>query len=221
MTSTVLVVGANRGIGLELARELKKRGHDVVATCRETSEALEALEVEVHRGVDVTDDTSVTALRKALAGRVLDGLIVNSGILRRTSLDPLDLATVREELEVNAIGPLRVVGALHDLVGDGGKVAILTSRMGSIADNSSGGMYGYRMSKAAVNAAGVSLARDLAPRRVAVALLHPGYVRTDMTAKNGNVDPDEAARMLIDRFEQLSMEKTGVFWHANGEELPW
>jgi NAD(P)-dependent dehydrogenase (short-subunit alcohol dehydrogenase family) len=221
MTSTVLVVGANRGIGLELARELKRRGFDVIATCREASEALEALDVEVHRGVDVTDDTSVTAFRKALAGRNLEGVVVNAGILRRGPLDPLDLAAVREQLEVNAIGPLRVVGALHDLVPAGGKIAILTSRMGSLADNTSGGMYGYRMSKAAVNAMGVSLARDLAPRHVAVALLHPGYVRTDMTAKSGNVDPDEAARMLVDRFEQLSREKTGVFWHANGEELPW
>ena len=221
MTSTVLVVGANRGIGLELARDLKKRGYDVIATCRDTSDALEALDVEVHRGVDVTDDVSVTAFRKAMAGRVLDGVIVNAGILRRTPLDPLDLATVREQLEVNAIGPLRVVGALNDLVKDGGKIAILTSRMGSIADNSSGGMYGYRMSKAAVNAMGVSLARDLAPRKIAVTLLHPGYVRTDMTGKNGNVDPDEAARQLVDRFEQLSMETTASFWHANGEVLPW
>lgn len=221
MTSTVLVVGANRGIGLELARDLKKRGYDVIATCRDTSDALEALDVEVHRGVDVTDDTSVIAFRKAMAGRVLDGVIVNAGILRRTPLDPLDLATVREQLEVNAIGPLRVLGAVNDLVKDGGKIAILTSRMGSIADNSSGGMYGYRMSKAAVNAMGVSLARDLAPRKIAVALLHPGYVRTDMTAKNGNVDPDEAARQLVDRFEQLAMETTASFWHANGEVLPW
>jgi NAD(P)-dependent dehydrogenase (short-subunit alcohol dehydrogenase family) len=221
MTRTVLVVGANRGIGLELARDLKKRGYDVIATCRDTSDALEALDVEVHRGVDVTDDTSVIAFRKAMAGRVLDGVIVNAGILRRTPLDPLDLATVREQLEVNAIGPLRVLGAVNDLMRDGGKIAILTSRMGSIADNTSGGMYGYRMSKAAVNAMGVSLARDLAPRKIAVALLHPGYVRTDMTAKNGNVDPDEAAGQLVDRFEQLSMETTASFWHANGEVLPW
>ena len=221
MTDTVLVIGANRGIGLELARDLKKRGYDVIASCRETSDALEALDVEVHRGVDVTDDTSVTAFRKALAGRTLAGVIINAGILRRTPLDPIDVPTVREQLEVNAIGPLRVAAALNDLVKDGGKIAILTSHMGSIADNTSGGMYGYRMSKAAVNAMGVSLARDLAPRKIAVALLHPGYVRTDMTAKNGNVDPDEAARMLVDRFEQLSMETTATFWHANGETLPW
>ncbi|MBX3250964.1 MAG: SDR family oxidoreductase [Myxococcales bacterium] len=219
--STVLVIGANRGIGLELARELKARGHEVIATCRSSSAALDALDVETHPGVDVTSDTAVTALRKALAGRALDGLIINAGILRRTALDGIDLGVVREQLEVNAIGPLRVAAALNDLLTDGGKLCVLTSRMGSIADNTSGGSYGYRMSKAAVNAMGMSLARDLAPRRIAVALLHPGYVRTEMTGNTGHVSADEAARALVDRFEALDMEHTGVFWHANGEVLPW
>ncbi len=93
--------------------------------------------------------------------------------------------------------------------------------MGSIADNGSGGSYGYRMSKAAVNAAGMSLARDLQGRQIAVALLHPGYVKTDMTGHSGHVTPEEAASMLLDRVDDLDMEHTGVFWHANGEELPW
>jgi NAD(P)-dependent dehydrogenase (short-subunit alcohol dehydrogenase family) len=93
--------------------------------------------------------------------------------------------------------------------------------MGSIDDNNSGGMYGYRMSKAAVNIAGVSLARDLAPRGIAVALLHPGFVRTEMTGGRGNVDPPEAARGLIARIDELTLETSGGFWHASGKRLPW
>jgi NAD(P)-dependent dehydrogenase (short-subunit alcohol dehydrogenase family) len=93
--------------------------------------------------------------------------------------------------------------------------------MGSIADNSSGGYYGYRMSKAALNAAGMSLAQDLRPRGIAVALLHPGYVRTDMTGRHGSVSAEDAARMLLERIDDLNLQTSGGFWHANGERLPW
>lgn len=93
--------------------------------------------------------------------------------------------------------------------------------MGSIGDNGSGGHYGYRMSKAALNMAGVSLAHDLRPRGIAVAILHPGYVRTDMTGGGGHIDPPEAARGLLQRLDELTLESTGSFWHANGERLPW
>jgi len=107
------------------------------------------------------------------------------------------------------------------LLGSGSKIAIITSRMGSVADNTSGSMYGYRMSKAAVNMAGVSLARDLKGRGIAVALLHPGYVRTDMTGGNGFIDAPEAASGLIARIDELSLETSGGFWHSNGDPLPW
>jgi NAD(P)-dependent dehydrogenase (short-subunit alcohol dehydrogenase family) len=106
-------------------------------------------------------------------------------------------------------------------MGPGTKIGIVTSRMGSIADNTSGSRYGYRMSKAAVNMAGVSLSRDLAERGVAVALLHPGYVRTGMTGGHGLVDADEAAGGLLARMDALSMDTSGTFWHAQGEVLPW
>ena len=103
----------------------------------------------------------------------------------------------------------------------GAKVVIVTSRMGSVADNTSGGMYGYRMSKAAVNMAGMSLSRDLKGKGIAVALLHPGYVRTDMTGGNGFISAEESARGLITQIERLDIQTTGSFWHCNGEELPW
>jgi NAD(P)-dependent dehydrogenase (short-subunit alcohol dehydrogenase family) len=218
---TALVTGANRGIGLELCRHLRDRGRRVIAACREVSKPLEALGVRVEAGVDVTSEPAVAALAERLAGVALDELVCNAGILREDGLDELRFDDVRAQLEVNALGPLRVVKALHKNMRAGGKVALITSRMGSIGDNGSGGSYGYRMSKAALNAAGMSLARDLAPARIAVAILHPGYVRTDMTEHTGNVEPAEAARQLVDRLDALTLETSGTFWHANGQTLPW
>ncbi|HEY2903818.1 MAG TPA: SDR family oxidoreductase [Polyangia bacterium] len=217
-----LVVGGNRGIGLELCRQLKQRGRQVIAVCRSSSPALQALGVRVETDVDVTADAAVADLANRLTGARLDELICNAGLLREDSLADLDTDDVRAQFEVNALGPLRVVAALRgQMTSPGGKIALITSRMGSIADNSSGGEYGYRMSKAALNAAGVSMARDLRAAGIAVAILHPGYVRTDMTGGGGNIGPDEAARMLIDRMDALTMTTSGTFWHANGQVLPW
>src|SRR5690606_27563059 len=137
------------------------------------------------------------------------------------SLDDLDFDRIRKQFEVNALGPLRVTKALLPHLKKGSKVALITSRMGSIADNGSGGMYGYRMSKAALNMAGKSLAVDLKDRGIAVIILHPGFVRTDMTGGNGMIDPDESARGLIARIEELTLDRSGTFRHMNGDELPW
>ena len=221
MSRTALVTGANRGIGLALCRRLKERGRDVIAACRKSSPALDALGVRVETGVDVTADEAVASLAKRLSGVALDELICNAGILREDGLDDRAYDEIRAQVEVNAIAPLRVVAALHRSLRRGGKIALITSRMGSIGDNGSGGYYGYRMSKAALNAAGMSLARDLAAAGVSVAILHPGYVRTDMTARSGNVEPDEAAKQLLARIDALTPETTGTFWHANGQVLPW
>ncbi len=218
--STTLIVGANRGIGLELARQLLARGETVLGTGRCDTADLAALGAGVHT-VDVTDQASVDALAAALDGTSLDQLILCAGVLLRTPLAGLDLDAIRHQFEVNALGPLRVVAALEHLLAPGARVGIITSRMGSIGDNTSGARYGYRMSKAAVNMAGVSLARDLAPRGISVALLHPGFVRTRMTGFNGYIDPPEAAAGLIQRLDELAPETSGCFFHANGERLPW
>jgi len=116
---------------------------------------------------------------------------------------------------------LRVAQALLGQLGDGSTIGIITSRMGSVADNRGGGHYGYRASKAAVNAIGKSLAVDLQPRGIAVFLLHPGYVATDMVGGSGDVTPAQAAKQLIERLDTLTPAQTGTFWHANGSELPW
>jgi NAD(P)-dependent dehydrogenase (short-subunit alcohol dehydrogenase family) len=169
----------------------------------------------------VTSDEAVAGLSRRLEGVALDELICNAGILREDGLDDRAYDDIRAQLEVNAIGPLRVVAALRRNLRRGGKVALITSRMGSIGDNGSGGYYGYRMSKAALNAAGMSLARDLASSGIAVAILHPGFVRTEMTAGAGNIDAADAAKQLLDRIDGLAPETSGSFWHANGQVLPW
>ncbi len=218
--SKVLIVGASRGIGLELARQYAARGDDVIATCRESNDELDALGVRVIDDIDVTSDESVAELVAALGDGQLDVVLHNAGILKRDSFDNLDFDGMLEQYRVNTLGPLRVARGLANRLGEGSKLGIVSSRVGSIADNGSGGHYGYRVSKTAVNMVGTNLMHDLKPRGVAVALLHPGYVATDMTDGNG-IPPAEAAAGLIERMDELTLETTGGFWHAKGERLPW
>jgi NAD(P)-dependent dehydrogenase (short-subunit alcohol dehydrogenase family) len=217
---TCLVTGAARGIGLELCRQLQHRGEKVIAVCRQASAELRKLDCRIIEGVEVTDEAAIAGLAAQLAGERIDVLVNNAGILSRESLDELDFDGMRRQFEVNALGPLRVTRALLPKLDAGSKVAIITSRMGSIADNGSGGYYGYRMSKAAVNMAGVSLAHDLRERGIAVLLLHPGMVATEMTGRRG-IPVEESAANLIARIESLGLEESGSFHHAEGQPLPW
>ena len=219
--ATVCITGANRGIGLEFARQFSERGDEVVAACRTASEGLAGLGVRIVDGVDVTDDAAVGRLVDSLNGAPVDNLVNNAGLLSDESLDDLDFDRMRRQFEINSLGPLRVTAALRRNLGTGSKVAIVTSRMGSIEDNTSGGRYGYRMSKAAVNMAGRSLTHDLRPDGIAVVILHPGFVRTEMTGNTGLIDPPESAAGLIARIDELTLETSGGFRHANGELLPW
>jgi NAD(P)-dependent dehydrogenase (short-subunit alcohol dehydrogenase family) len=224
LKQTALVTGSNRGIGLELCKQLKQNGFQVIAACRKRSEALGALEVEIIEDVEVSEQKSLFKLVDTLSGRRLDWLINNAGIADSIAINDLDedsIASCKQMFEVNSLGPLLTTQALVNNMGKGSKVGIITSRMGSIADNDSGGSYGYRMSKAAVNAAGKSLAIDLKPLGIAVAILHPGWVKTDMTGYGGLIDTDESAAGLITRMEELNLENTGGFWHMNGGQLPW
>ncbi|MCO4768871.1 MAG: SDR family oxidoreductase [Deltaproteobacteria bacterium] len=218
--TTALVTGANRGIGLELARQLAAQGHEVIGVCRTSSPELDAV-AEVWAGIDVGSDACIATLKEKAAGRTIDIVVNNAGILRHEGLESLVWDNLRAQFEVNSMGPLRVTQALLDSLGRGAKVAIVTSRMGSIADNTSGGAYGYRMSKAAVNAAGVSLANDLESQGIAVILLHPGWVQTGMTGGRGHLSAAESAAGLIARIDELTLHTTGSFHHAQGEELPW
>ena len=220
--ASVLVTGSNRGIGLEYCRQLRDRGLEVIAVCRQPSAELQALGVRIESGLDQADSGMPAELTDRLNGIPLDWVILNAGILESISFDQLDEASIRRQFEVNALAPLRLVRALVGQIPNGGKLALMTSRMASIDDNSSGGSYGYRMSKTALNSAGKSLAHDLSPRGIAVAILHPGLVSTRMIGFNPRgISAEQAVKGLLCRIDALSLATSGTFWHANGEVLPW
>lgn len=218
---TVLITGANRGIGLAFCRNYLASGWKVIGLCRTASPELTESGARVIAGIDVSDAQALAQLTDTLAGKPIDLLINNAGIFQHEELGHIDYDSIQQQFLINAEAPLRVTEALLGNLAAGAKIAFITSRMGSIADNSSGGYYGYRMSKAALNAAAMSLARDLKPRGIAVAILHPGYVQTAMVNFGGDISADEAAVRLSQRITDLNLENSGTFWHSNGEILPW
>ena len=222
MTKTYLITGTNRGIGLEYCRQLQAQGHNVIAVCRSPSEELSSLGVRVEPDIDLTSEKAVKDLVDRLDGKEIDVLINNAGIIERITLDDLDFESIRRQFEVNAIAPLRLTSALLPNLTSGSKVILMTSRMGSIGDNTSGGSYGYRMSKVALSMAGKSLAHDLKSRGIAVAILHPGLVKTRMTNfTDSGITTETSVKGLLARIEELNLDNTGTFWHSNGEILPW
>ena len=216
-----VVTGANRGIGLALVRQLQAGGVSVVAVCRRSSSDLDRLGVRIESGIDLASPEAAVELAARLAHDEISLLIHNAGLVIEDTLSSVRADDVRAQLEINALAPLFLTQALAPLLQRGAKVALITSRMGSIGDNTSGGYYGYRMSKAALNAAGVSMARDLAPRGISVVILHPGAVRTGMTGGQGILEPDESVSGLLCRIDELQLGTTGRFLHQNGDILPW
>ncbi|MFT5757174.1 MAG: NAD(P)-dependent dehydrogenase (short-subunit alcohol dehydrogenase family) [Alteromonadaceae bacterium] len=221
MSKNVVITGANRGIGLAMAKAFKEQGDNVYALCRQSSSDLNDLAVHIIIGIDVATDSGIKKMNSALSGIGIDILVCNAGILRDESLGDMDINTIREQFEVNALAPLRVVDTLQFNLNPDGKVAMITSRMGSISDNGSGGRYGYRMSKAALNAAAMSLSKDLASQDIAVGIYHPGYVQTAMVNHGGDISASEAAQRIVGLINDLTMKESGVFKHSNGEVLPW
>ncbi len=228
--SVVLVTGADRGIGNALCRACHARGDTTVAACLEESDELRALGVRVEPGVDVTSDDAVRSLARRLAdtGTDLDLLINNAGIAEQDTLGALDYDAIRRQLEVNALGPLRVTEALLERLKPGSTVAFVTSRIGSLGDNRSGGLYGYRISKCAANMVAVNLAHDLAKKGIAALVLHPGMVATGMTfadERHQAQPTEEAAAALIERIDQVEPAEPGTqpaFWHAPERTIiPW
>jgi NAD(P)-dependent dehydrogenase (short-subunit alcohol dehydrogenase family) len=220
--ATYLVTGASSGIGLELCRQVHQRGDQVIAACRTISDELKALDVQVEPDVDIASEQAIADLAKRLKGVTLDVLINNAGIWRNSSLSDLNWEGIREQFEVNALGALRVTLALLPNLSNSAKVILITSRMGSIEDNTSGGSYGYRMSKVALSMAGKSLSHDLKSRGISVGILHPGLVQTPMTDfVASGITPEESVNGLLARIDGLNLKNTGTFWHANGEVLPW
>ena len=219
--ATVLITGANRGIGLAFVEHYLAQGDDVIACCRFASNPLRNCKAQVIEEIDVSSPASMDKLKREVGDKTIDILINNAGILENETIVDMPFEQIQQQFDVNAVGPLRVTHALQDKLHSGTKIAIITSRMGSIEDNGSGAYYGYRMSKAALNAAGKSLALDMKIRGIAVAILHPGMVSTEMIGFAGNVTPQEAVAGLTERINALNLSNSGTFWHANGEILPW
>jgi NAD(P)-dependent dehydrogenase (short-subunit alcohol dehydrogenase family) len=224
---TVLVIGCDRGIAHAIALQLHARGDDVIAACMLDGDDLKQQGIAVEPHVDVTDHDSVQAMADRLraAGTRLDWLLHVAGVLGLDELGSIDYGDVRRQFEINTIGPLRTVEAHRDLLGEGSKVGIVSSRVGSLGDNGSGGMYAYRISKAGANMVGLNLHHDLSPRGISVLMLHPGMVATDLTkdypGQHAYIQPDEAAAGLIRDMDQLTPESSGRFQHSNGTFLPW
>lgn len=219
---TVLITGASRGIGREFARQYEAGGWRVIATCRDPSKY--DLEGEVFP-LDVTDPASVAALHGELSGEAIDLLINNAGTYgpRGLALGEIDYDAWEEVLRTNVLGAMRVAEAFAHHVARSRlkKMAFLSSRMGSIADNTSGGGYIYRSSKAALNMAVRSLAIDLSEKDVICLLFHPGWVRTDMGGPSAQIDVASSVagmRAIIDR---AGTSDTGRFFNHDGAELPW
>jgi NAD(P)-dependent dehydrogenase (short-subunit alcohol dehydrogenase family) len=228
-----LVTGANRGIGLELVRQLAARGDAVHAAAREPAAAdeLRALaagadgRIEVH-AVDVTDDASVRALAEAVGDRALDLLINNAGVYggkRQHASTDFDHDDAVETYRVNALGPLRVTFAMLPALrrARGAKIIHVTSGMGSIEDNTSGRFYAYRMSKAALNMASRSLAVDLKPEGIASAVINPGWVQTDMGGGGAPTPVADSVRGMLHEIDAFSLERTGAFLDWKGRPYPW
>ncbi len=225
---TCLITGANRGIGLEFVKQYAADGWRVHGTCRrpEAAERLKEVagDVQVHP-LDVTDFARIEALARKLGGEAIDLLINNAGIYgpRLTPYEAIDYAAWAEVLRVNTMAPVKVSAVFAEMVAKSGlkRIVAITSQMGSIADNSSGGSYIYRSSKAGLNAAMKSLAHDLTGKKITVAVLHPGWVRTDMGGSGATIDPFESVAGLRQVIDGLRFEDGCRFLAYDGRELPW
>lgn len=222
----VLVTGSNRGIGLEFVRQYAAEGWHVHAACRNPDRARELAavsgDVTVHR-LDVTDDAAVGALATALEGEGLDVLINNAGLLESSSFGRTDGEAWLRSFRVNCIAPIHLLERFtpHLERGKLKRAVAITSKMGSIADNTSGGSYIYRSSKAALNAAMRSAAIDLRPKGIIVAVLHPGWVKTDVGGPGALIDAATSVSGMRARIAALSPADSGRFFTFDGQELPW
>ncbi|MBI1263254.1 MAG: SDR family NAD(P)-dependent oxidoreductase [Alphaproteobacteria bacterium] len=223
-----LITGANRGLGLEHTRQLLERGWRITAAVRNPAGATELKALDAGDGrlrietYDAADLTAAAALKQRVAGPV-DILFANAGMMHRDGFGTGASEGFITSMRVNAAAPLALAEAFADQVAASQMkvIALQSSRMGSIADNDSGGMYAYRASKAALNAIGKSLSHDLKAKGVVVLILHPGWVRTRMGGPGGNLTVTEAVEAQLDLIARANPAMNGRFFHANGQDLPW
>jgi len=225
---TTVVIGADKGIGLEIVKALAaRREPDVLAVCLGDGADAAPHAARVIGNINVVSSEDVGHMAAAIGEMYsrIDMLLHVSGIMSMDTLGALDFEQAKREFDINALGPLRTVEACLNLLQEGAKVGIVTSRVGSLTDNSSGGQYAYRLSKAAANMAGLNLHHDLSKRGVAVRMLHPGMVKTDLVkiypGEYNYITPAQAALGLIARMDNLTLAESGQFRHGNGDLLPW
>lgn len=225
-----LVTGSNRGIGLEFVRQLAARGEHVDAVARDPNAPALLEMVRASNGkmrvhaCDVANDASVRSLAASIGGDAIDVLVNNAGVGGKwQSLQDLDLEEAKRVFDVNALGPLRVTRALlpNLLLGNTRKVVHITSGMGSIADNSSGGAYAYRMSKAALNMANKSLSVDFNDKGLIAVVMNPGWVATDMGGKNAPLPVEESVAQMLKRIDELTPAQNGSFLNYKGGTYPF
>lgn len=222
---TVLITGANRGIGLEFARQFKKQGYEVIGTARKPEEATELRELDARiEQLDVADSESVKAMAKRLQGVGIDILINNAGIggYYAATFQEHDFDKIDKTFQVNSLGPMRVTQALYENLKQGKEKKILhvSSMMGSIEMNG-GGFYGYRASKAALNMFNKTLSLELGKEGFICVVLHPGWVQTDLGGSNAPLSPEESIRGMLGVIEKLDQNDNGKFYDYKGEQLPW
>jgi NAD(P)-dependent dehydrogenase (short-subunit alcohol dehydrogenase family) len=229
--TTILITGANRGIGLEFVRQYAKDGATLIACCRDPSKAAELNKIAGASSgkirviaLDVASTSSIDALARDLKGTALDIVINNAGISgpRQQGADAIDPEGWLETFRVNAVAPVLVAQALRENLkkGHDKKLVAITSFMGSTA-NHGGGMYAYRSSKAALNNAMRGLSREWSSDGIAIAILHPGWVRTDMGGKGAPVAPEDSVAGLRKQIAALSSATSGRFVDYTGAELAW
>lgn len=226
MAATVLITGANRGIGFELARQYANDGWRVLACCREPERAgaLLQLDVEIHP-LDVADPVSITALKTALGGMPIDLLLNNAGVSGgdHQGFGDIDYAEWEQVLTTNTFGPYRMIEAfIENITNSAGKtIANISSRMGSITHYDSGGEYIYRSSKTALNMVSYNLSIDLKEHGITVLAVHPGWVSTDMGGSGAPVTPSDSAEGIRCTIAQCGPEDSGAFLNYDGRPLPW
>ncbi len=218
----ILITGVGRGIGYQMTKQLSEKGHTIYAVVRTVTDELKALaNVNIIEGLDLENLTTIDQIVESSDLPKMDWVIMNAGVFLETPLKDLEIELVQKQIQVNSIAPLYFVQKLLPKMKEGTKIGLVSSLMGSIGDNSSGGYYGYRMSKAALNMAGNTLAHDLKNSGIIVSIMHPGYVKTRMTDFMGNMDAELSATRLISLMEKASITTSGTFWNYQGNILPW
>jgi len=225
----VFITGANRGLGLEFVKEFSKIDYEVIATCRDpnsssdlTTLAQSSLKIQLHQ-LDVSNTKNIQDLSKHLKNKPIDILINNAGIYRSGSFNSVNKDSWVESFITNTIGPYEVIEHFlpNVLQGREKKVISITSKMGSIDDNTSGGSYIYRSSKTALNSMMRSLTHDLKTHDIATMTLHPGWVRTDMGGPGGWIDVKESVSGMIDQILNLLIQNTGQYIDYDGKPIKW